>query len=244
MRRAVDYRESHLAADKGESYDRRFADNPHRSLMWEMEKRILDRVLTTLYDGRRITHLDFACGTGRLLAYLEPRARESVGVDLSPSMLAVARRSVSNATLIEADLTRADVLAGRKFDLITAFRFFPNAQPTLRQEAMSAILRHLDDSGYLVFNNHLNSSSTMLRLARLAGRSKGLGMEAAEVTRLLDDAGLQVVAVHHLGIMPSNDRYLFMPLALLGRVERYAAKHDVFRNISQNLIYVCSRSGR
>ena len=239
---SVDYRESHLAADKGEAYDRRFSENPHRAMMWQMEQKILAWAVETLLPDRPIRHLDFACGTGRILAYLEPRAQESVGVDLSPSMLNVARRRVARASVIEADVTRDDVLGARTFNLITAFRFFPNAQDTLRREAMSALVRHLDDDGYLIFNNHLNNASAMMRLAHAVGKYRNLGMDGSEVDDLVAGAGLEVVAVRHLGVMPSNDRYRFLPIALLRPFEQWASRYDIFRRVSQNLIYVCRRA--
>lgn len=239
MTRVLDYRSSHLAAGKGEEYDRRFVENPHRAMMWRFEQEILDGILTTRLSRTEIRHLDFACGTGRILAHFEQRSVRSVGVDLSASMLSVARQRIETAQIIEADITRDDVLSGERFNLITAFRFFPNAGVELRAEAMRALLAHLDPDGYLVFNNHLNSSSTMLRLARLVGQSRGLGMTTIEVDRMVEGAGLEIVEIHHLGILPSNDRYLFLPLSVVQRVERWAMRYRVFRRLSQNLIYVC-----
>ena len=73
------------------------------------------------------------------MSYLEDRTKSAVGVDLSPSMLEVARKNKRSAEIIEADLTRSDVLGDRKFNLITAFRFFPNAEAELRSEAMQVL---------------------------------------------------------------------------------------------------------
>ena len=80
-----------------------------------------------------LVHLDFACGTGRILEYFAGRVDSSTGVDVSDSMMEVAGRWPPKAELIEADLTQNDVLGDRRFNLITAFRFFPNAEPELRQ---------------------------------------------------------------------------------------------------------------
>lgn len=68
---STDYRVSHLNADKGVRYHAEFSSNPYRSMVWEMEKSILDRILNVFYKScqKRINHLDFACGTGRILAY-------------------------------------------------------------------------------------------------------------------------------------------------------------------------------
>lgn len=236
-----DYRESHLALDKGEAYDRRFVDTPHRAMMWELERAILDEVVGTMFPDRSANHLDFACGTGRILRHLARFARRSVGVDVSPSMLAVARRAVEGAELLEVDLTRTDILGERTFNLITAFRFFPNAQPRLRDEVMDILVRHLAPGGYLIFNNHLNSSSAFIKLAHLAGKARTLGMSHGEVESMLGRARLEVVGIRHIGVLPSNDRYMFLPKAIVRAVEEWAAQQQMFRRVSQNLIYVCRR---
>jgi len=120
----TDYRNSHLQPGKGQAYHDKFLNNPYRKMVWELEKRILDEILSTFYKDIKIYHLDFACGTGRILHYLAGRVSCSVGVDLSPSMIEVASRNNKTSEIIQTDITRNDVLGERKFNLITAFRFF------------------------------------------------------------------------------------------------------------------------
>ena len=56
--------------------------------------------------------------------------------------LALVRDYVAaRATLVEGDLTREPLLGERRFDLVTAFRFFPNAEPALRRDVMAALVR-------------------------------------------------------------------------------------------------------
>jgi predicted TPR repeat methyltransferase len=64
--------------------------------------------------------LDLGCGTGACGEFLASWARELVGVDLSPDMLAVARRKGNYGQLVEAEI--GDYLAGSNecFDLIVA----------------------------------------------------------------------------------------------------------------------------
>jgi SAM-dependent methyltransferase len=208
-------------------------------MIWYFERRILDALLRTLYAGTTVTHLDFACGTGRILKYCSGRAIISVGVDLSPSMLAVARRYNRAAEIIEADLTREDVLGDRKFNFVTAFRFFAQAQPELRREAMRAIVRHLHVDGYVVFNNHMNTGSTRGWLVRLLARRSVPGMSMSEVKGMLDEAGLEVVRSYPLSILPASDSHTLLPLFLLRRVEAMLSGCWPLQSLGENIVLVC-----
>jgi len=159
-------------------------------------------------------------------------------------MLEIARSRSERAELIECDITRSACLQGRSFDLITAFRFFPNAQPNLRSEALEILASLLTEEGYLVFNNHLNASSLMLRLARMLRASRGLGMTENEVRELVGSAGLRIVARYHLGVAPSNERVMVLPRTLLEPIERFASRWRALHPLAQNIIYVCQRDTR
>ena len=113
-------------------------------------------------------YLDFACGTARITQTVAPFAEEAIGVDISPSMLDEARRKCPKVTFVQADLTsETNDLGG--FDLATAFRFFGNAQPTLREEALDVLSRLVRPGGYLIINNHRNPYSLATLLRRATG---------------------------------------------------------------------------
>jgi SAM-dependent methyltransferase len=68
-----------------------------------------ERYLKSLISpGRRV--LDLGCGTGRLLASLEPS--EGIGVDFSPAMIADARRRYPDLQFEEGDIEEPGVLEG------------------------------------------------------------------------------------------------------------------------------------
>src|SRR5690554_5494081 len=100
-------------------------------MIWALEKDAIDRICKRYFPREIGSHLDFACGSGRLIGFLRDRVGSSIGVDVSTDMLEIAKREVGDAKLIHADLTDCDVLGQEKFQLITAFRFFPNAQEEL-----------------------------------------------------------------------------------------------------------------
>jgi 2-polyprenyl-3-methyl-5-hydroxy-6-metoxy-1,4-benzoquinol methylase len=62
------------------------------------------------------TVLDAGCGTGRVAIELARRGIEVVGVELDPSMLAVAREKAPHVEWIEHDVSTLDL--GRTFDVV------------------------------------------------------------------------------------------------------------------------------
>ena len=237
----MDYRESHLHPEKAKSYHGTFSNVPYRHMVWKFEKAILDRILTAFYRNSEIHHLDFACGTGRILAYLEDRADTSVGLDLSPSMLEIARKTIKNAEIIEADITKEDILQDRKFNLITAFRFFPNAQPELRKQAMIMLRSHLYDDGYLIFNNHKNAGSIRYRLSRILGWGAYGGMKLDEIKTLLSESYLEIVQTYHLCVLPASEKHTLLPISILSHIEARLSRCPLIGNIGENLIFLCRK---
>jgi predicted TPR repeat methyltransferase len=238
---AIDYRLSHIKSGKGKSYHATFSKSPYRNMVWQQEQAILDNILKKFFKKEEVVLLDFACGTGRILSYLENQTKHAVGVDVSQSMLEVARENNMHSELIEADLTKKDVLGNRKFNLITAFRFFPNAQPELRKEVMELLCMHLNNNGYIVFNNHLNASSSLNKLYRLF--KKGYqGMSMNDIKELIDKNGLEIVKVFHLCVFPSCEDRTILPIILLRPIEALLSKLPFLRNLGQNLIFLCRSS--
>ncbi len=238
----MDYRKSHLHPEKGATYHAEFTKNPYRSMVWTFEKKVFQKILNSYFEGVEINHFDFACGTGRILSYFGNSVKKSTGCDISPSMLEVASENNKLAQIIQADLTKNNVLNNEKFNLITAFRFFPNAEKELRMDAMQVISRHLDDNGYLIFNNHKNTDSTRNRLARLFGRVNFQGMSNVEVDVLLKENNLEVVETFSLCIFPSSEKKSLLPIWLLQLVEQTLSYFSLFKNYGENIVYLCRRS--
>jgi len=104
--------------------------------------------------------LELGCGTGRTLIPIAEAGIDIVGLDLSESMLSVARDKVAllptevqnRIELVEADMR--DFSLGRKFKLITIpYRAFLHLMtPEDQKAALKTIKEHLDDDGRLVFN--------------------------------------------------------------------------------------------
>jgi SAM-dependent methyltransferase len=103
----------------------------------EMDLRLLDRLRTVDWSASRCV-LDLACGTGRVGAWLAGRCSAAIdGVDITPEMLAVARRRDLYRTLRVADVLDTG-LAAEAYDLCTqslADEHLPDLRPLYREVA-------------------------------------------------------------------------------------------------------------
>ncbi|HEU5316306.1 MAG TPA: class I SAM-dependent methyltransferase [Chloroflexota bacterium] len=101
--------------------------------------------------------LELACGTGRLLLPLAATGATVTGVDLSPSMLALAREKLAAApqlagrvTLLQDDMRTVDL--GRRFDLvIVGLNSLMHLETQAAQlDALRNAARHLSPTGRLI----------------------------------------------------------------------------------------------
>ena len=201
-------------------------------------------ILEKYFSGRDIHLLDFACGTGRITELLENRVKTSTGVDVSGSMLAIARKKLKRTEIIETDITAENVLKPKKFNLITAFRFFLNAEPDLRSAAIRAIVELLDEDGYLVFNNHRNSGSPWIKLRYMRHLKKNPEgtfniISIEQMKKLAEGAGLEIVEIYATGFF--NPPKIPVSYRLNRAIDWAAGKFNFLDRFSENPIAVCRR---
>lgn len=192
----MDYRSSH--SEKGGSYDKAIAESPQDAYMHRWEAEFLPGFVRAAFPQGIPRYLDFACGTGRITGVIAPLAKESTGVDISPTMLESARSKLPGVRFVLGDLTRESLGLGQ-FDLISAFRFFGNAQPALRDEVLAALKRHLAPGGALLINNHRNPRTVSGVLARMLGERSKLTFPHAVMEDLFARHGFRTVASRPIG---------------------------------------------
>ena len=192
-----DYRASHL--EKGRRYDASLAESPFDAYMAAWERRLLPTFIKRFFPNGPQRYLDFACGTGRITEQIAPLARESTGVDISPTMIEEARRKCPNTTFHLCDLTQQDPGLGQ-FDLVSSFRFFGNAQDELREGALGAIRKRMGPGGHLLINSHRNPRALYALLNKATGgNADNMDLHLPKLRGLLARHGLQIVGLQPIG---------------------------------------------
>lgn len=196
------YRISHRAPGYGAFYNVTHEIGYYAALWAKVERPLIAHILRPLGGpGRKC--LDFACGTGRITNVAADLFGEVVGVDVSESMLGCAQVP-RNVRLRLVDMTKEPLR--EKFDVVTAFRFFLNAEDRLRREALQAIHQHLDENGMLVCNIHMNATSPVGIACRvsnaLLGRTVRNTLSIAQFKELVGSAGFTVENIVPYGYLP------------------------------------------
>ncbi len=243
-----DYRNSHTAPQKGSGYKKSFEINKYRNFIWKWERDTLNKIVKKYLNKEAPRYLDFACGTGRILGFLTPSMGEATGVDVSESMLEQARADSKKYKILQADLTRENVLAGQYFDVITSFRFFLNAQPELRKEAIDVISSLLDTNGIFIFNIHMNHTSLFAKLMRVHRfiRRRPVDdfntLSMSQMSKLLEKHNIKIVATFHLGILPIVNENTRIPISIISFFEAQFSKIKLFRYLARYIVVVCKKN--
>ena len=237
-----DYRSSHATTGAVTDYIRTYEVGYYAALWEKIEKPLLQATLREL-GGPQKKCLDFACGTGRITTVAADHFAEVVGVDVSALMLASAP-GADNVRLQQIDITRQSL--GDTFDVVTAFRFFLNAEQQLRREVLEAIRKHLKPDGRLVCNIQMNATSPIGIASRIANRlprSKQRNtVSVDEQSTLLRSAGFIVEQITPYGYLPRPGNLLpKLCEACIEPAERIAGALRVPARFAQQFLVVAKR---
>lgn len=242
------YREQFAEPAKARRYDAvDTGAGSYSQLLWEIEKQQLASIVDEMRRTRdRIDLLDFATGTGRIIGFLESRVDSATGIDVSAAMVELAREKLTGARMFCKDITAPDDEIEGTYDLITAFRFALNAEPSLCLAALKAMAARLrDETSLLVFNNHGNPFSHKLPLwpyhavRRLGGGyvTEGNYMTNRRARTLTEAAGLRIERVEGCGLLSARSLRVFGFERVLA-LERKLARSRLMRPLAVNQMYI------
>jgi ubiquinone/menaquinone biosynthesis C-methylase UbiE len=201
----MNYRSSHLKS--GDFYDTNLKNNPFDHYMAVKEQKLLQQIIPSLFSGKIGKYLDFACGTGRITEIIEKLVNTSFGIDISENMLQQAQQKCSNTKFFIGDFT-SKVFPDKNFDLVTAFRFFGNAEDDLRKYALSTINSLLSENGYFILNNHRNPFAISIILRNLIGGNDTANLSYWKIRRLLKENGFTVIRTYGIGFWVIRAKFL------------------------------------
>lgn len=119
--------------------------------------------------------LDFGCGVGRLLIPFARRAQSAVGVDISPGMLAEAKknctqRGVENVRLLQVE--EMDNLDPQSFDLVHSFIVFQHIPIAEGERLFARPVNLIDEGGIGAIHLTFSDAHSPLRRAVFAMRGR------------------------------------------------------------------------
>lgn len=244
------YRQRFVKTEDAANYDAVvYAPGTASDLLWRLETEVLEQIVGDFRRSRgHIDYLDFACGTGRVISFLADKVDTAVGIDISQAMLDSAREKVGGATLICKDITSPEDEIEGRYDIITAFRFLLNAEPSLRQAALRGlVLRLKSQDSLLLVNTHGNPFSYKAALLpyhwlRAVLRSRKLGGYMMPLTARteLTKAGLVIEQVIGMGFV-GEKLFRVLPWSFCMRVERLLTGNRAMRPFALNHLYVCRK---
>src|ERR1017187_9589199 len=138
----VNYSDRFQAKSAVADYEaKEYGAGSYSSFIWDLQRPVLEKIVS---DFRRtqtgqVRLLDFACGTGRVIASLEPLVDAAEGIDISENMVEVARKKCRTARLLVGDILANPEILQKKYDVITSFRFLLNVEPELRSRVLQRL---------------------------------------------------------------------------------------------------------
>lgn len=141
--------------------------------------------------------LDAGCGSGRVAIELARHGVDVVGVDVTPSMIAEARRRAPGLEWVEADLATLDL--DRRFDVVVLAGNVPLfCPPPDRWDLVTACAAHVVEGGAMVAGFQLDGDYS-LDDYDAACRAAGLTLEGRWATwdgQPFAPGGQYAVSVH------------------------------------------------
>lgn len=242
------YTKGYFRKNAGRSYDK-VVSNRYELFITTLEEYYLKKTINKYFENKP-KHLDFACGTGRVLKILENNVKSQTGIDTADEMVKEARSKV-NATFHVGNILERKIM-NEKFDLVTSFRLFLNLNEKYRGPILEKLRSYLKDDGLLIVNNHMNRYSLLgfqfffrnkiLRhsLKRDGGKIINT-MSEYQLRKHLKKEGYKVIKVCRFGFFPGRKNLIFLPEKVLFRLELLISKIPLINLFCKDQVYICRK---
>jgi SAM-dependent methyltransferase len=222
----------------------------YSSHIWQLQLPVLAQLVQDFCAAQSgpVRLLDFACGTGRVLAALAPLVAAADGVDISENMVAVARGKCLNARLQVGDVLAQPELLQPGYDVVSCFRFVLNAEPELRGKILRRLRQLLRVPGGLLLVNMHGNSRSLRHPAIVWRRWRERGqrhretmlneMSPVAMKKLLAASGFEIVRQFGFGMLPPTlYRTPLRRAAFAG--DRALAGEHIWNNLSVDILFAC-----
>jgi SAM-dependent methyltransferase len=246
----INYSDRFQKQDAVAAYDsKEYGAGSYSSFIWDLQRPVLEKIVADFRRTRPgpVRLLDFACGTGRVIACLEPLVDAAEGVDISANMVEIARSKCRAARLQVGNILSQPEILQKQYEVITCFRFLLNVEPELRSRVLNKLREVLrEPDGLLVVNVHGNSRSLRhpaIVWRRWRERTQKSGAMLNEMSpvvtkKLLRENGFEIVRQFGFGMLPPT--LYRTPLRGAAAVaDKSFAGENCWSDCSIDLLFVC-----
>ncbi|EKD70975.1 MAG: methyltransferase, partial [uncultured bacterium] len=133
------------------------------------------------------------------------------------------------------------------YDVITAFRFFKNAEDELRISATKNLQELIKKSGFFIFDLHLNTFSliglvaSLIRITRLYKPLKINPLAIRTISlrtirKIFKESEFEIIDFYGMGILPGRRNFTLLPAPILLTFERWITTHKLLRYFCYNIL--------
>ncbi len=235
----MSYRESHK--NQWENYEKMYLKK-YDNFVWKLEQEVLKKILKK--KEKNIKVMDFACWTGRISKFLEFYFDNIDWIDISNNMLDIARAKTSKVKYYLGDITNNTFNLEKKYDLITTFRFFLNAEQKLREDWLKSLYKYLNKDSLLIFSNHWNKfslRSIKVFLKKIIWIKKWNNeLSHKEINNLLNSNWFKIIKIYPISFLPQF-LYKLFSYNLIKKIEKKLQNVNFLKLYAVDIIYIVKK---
>lgn len=217
--------------------------NSRDRLITSMEMDFISAVMREIGIPDKMSNLDVATGSGRIISPLEKYSGTSIGVDTSKTMIFFAKSSTTTSSFVNGDSGNLP-FKSNQFNSLTCFRLFINLSKGDRQKFLCACRRVLHKGGVFFVDNHCNRLSLTGLLGNLRKRFTLNPDDPFKLYSLITESQFDN-ELRLAGFIPRRKIYSFIPsishLSILSistqqKIDRYLVKIPILRPFADLIV--------